>query len=424
MGRELTPWFALIDMNSYFATLEQQANPYLRGKPIAVVKEAGRSCIIAASKEAKRFGVHTGDTLRDARKKTPHLIAVPADFDFYFHNTKQLQSIFTKLSPDIDLFSIDEAFIDLSSCRQLYKDSGSFFKICKQQIKHSLGNWVTFSMGLGKNRLQAKLASEFAGVDNYFEITPDNLDAVLSQSQVEKVCGIGYRLTHRLNQLGITHVYQLKFCDDAYLIEHFGKFWAAELRKISEGEESHLLDLRQRILPHMKSVSRSKTLFVPTADPFYLEQMIFNLTEDMCFKARRMKLAGRHLYLSLRDTEGYRWDGELRLNGRHVSLSDEIFSLYLSIFHNIKSTWKERGGCTKVIKIGVALNDLQPLAELPTSWLPGVEQRQQAFKAIDQVNEKHGLYTVKSAKLLGFRIIRPEVTGFLGDKAYQMQFSS
>jgi DNA polymerase IV len=424
MGRELTPWFALIDMNSYFATLEQQANPHLRGKPVAVVKEAGRSCVIAASKEAKKFGVHTGEPLRDAREKAPNLITVPADFDFYFHNTKQLQSIFTTLSPDIDLFSLDEAFIDLSSCRQLYPNTESFFKTCQEQIKHSLGDWVTFSMGLGKNRLQAKLASEFAGVDNYFEITPDNLDAILSQSQVEKVCGIGYRLTSRLNQLGITHVYQLKFCDDEYLIEHFGKFWAAELRKISEGEESHLLDLRQRILPHMKSVSRSKTLFVPTADPFYLEQMIFNLTEDMCFKARRMKLAGRRIYISLRDTEGGRWGKELRLKGRHVSLSDDIFSLFLYIFHDISLSWSKAGRVPKIIRIAVSLNDLQPLAELPTSWLPGVEQRQQAFKAIDQVNEKHGLYTIKSAKLLGFRIIRPEVTGFLGDKTYQMQFSS
>src|SRR6185369_911351 len=201
---------------SYFATLEQQANPYLRGKPVGILKEAGRSCVIAASKEAKVLGVKTGDYLGEARKKAPGLITVPADFDRYFHNTKQLHSIFTDLSPDVDLFSLDEAFLELTSCKKLYPDAAAFFKVSQQRIQSTLGNWVTFSLGLGENRLQAKLASEFSPKNGYFEITPQNLDATLMDTKVETICGIGFRLSRRLHLLGITHVYQLNFCDDEF----------------------------------------------------------------------------------------------------------------------------------------------------------------------------------------------------------------
>jgi DNA polymerase IV len=424
MGQRLTPWFALIDMNSYFAMLEQQANPYLRNKPVVVVKEAGRSCVIAASKEAKKLGVKTGESIKDARQKAPNLISIPGDFDKYFHNTKNLRNIFLNLSPDVDLFSLDEAFIDLTGCRRLYPDARTFFELCRQKVAHDLGGWVTFSLGFGENRIQAKLASDFAGPDNYFEITPENLDSVFSQAKVEDICGIGFRLTTRLHRLNIHHPYQLNFCDDEFLLEHFGKFWGPELRKIGQGKESHMLNLRQRELPHMKSVSRSKTLFVANADQRYIEQMIYNLAEDMCFKARRMKLAGRHVYLSIFDTDHRYWGRVLRLKGRHVSYTDDVFSLLLSNFHNITLSWRLQNLTPKIIKIGVGLSDLHPLAELPQSWLPETEKRQKIYSAIDEINEKHGLFTIKPAKLVDFKIIRPEVTGFLGDRQYQLQFST
>lgn len=421
------PWFALIDMNSYFATLEQQANPYLRGKPIGILKESGRSCVIAASKEAKAFGIKTGESLWEAKKKAPGFIAVPADFDRYFHNTKQLQSIFTSLSPDVDLFSLDEAFLDLTSCRTLYPDAASLFTVSQRRIQETLGNWVTFSLGVGRNRLQAKLGSEYSPKNGYFEITDDNLQGILMETKVEDICGIGFRLAHRLHVLGITHVYQLNFCDDEFLAEHFGPFWGPQMRLIGQGKETHFLDLRNHQPVHMKSVSRSKTLFVATKDPKYVQQMLYNLAEDMCFKARRMKLAGCDLGFSLRDTDGEHWGGKLHLKGRWVANTDDVFSLLESIFDDIyrskRTAHPPQELPTKIIKVGVWLGGLRPMAELPTSWLPDTDKRARIFQAIDKVNEKHGLYTITSGKLLNFQIVRPEVTGYLGDKTYQMQFS-
>ena len=413
----LPPWFALVDMNSYFAVLEQQANPHLRGKPIGIVKERGRSCIIAASPEAKKLGVHTGERLYDARQKAPNIITIPADFDKYFYNTKKLIDIFKALSPDVELFSLDEAFIDLSSCRALYPTPESFFQAVRKAVKAQLGSWVIFSLGLGANRLQAKLASEFAGKDNYFEITKENLAGCLMDAKVEEICGIGYRLTAKLHALQITHPYQLNFYDDAFLLDHFGIFWGPELRRIGRGEDSHLLTLIDKPPKHMKSVGRSKTLFIANGDRAYLRQLITNLAEDACFKARRMKLGGHTVSLYLNDVDGRSWGGHRKLKGV-VCHTNEMCDILDGILDELGEL------PAAIIKAGVQLGELQPLEDLTICWLPEWNRQQKVYEALDKVNEKYGLYTLKSGRLMDFKIMYPEVTGFLGDKQYQMQFAN
>jgi DNA polymerase-4 len=409
-----TPWIGLIDMNSYFATLEQQANPFLRNKPMGIIKDQGRTCVIAASKEAKKLGVKTGCSVYDARKLAPHFITVPADFNKYFDNTKRLKAIFESLSPTVDIFSLDEAFIDLSDCRGLYPTSQQFFDIAQRLVKQQLGPWVTFSLGLGMNRLQAKLASDLSRPDHWFEITAENLDACLAEAKVEDVCGIGYALTRKLHQLQIFHPYELNFCDDQFLHEHFGIFWGPELRRIGRGENSQTLTLIDKPPTHMKSVGRSKTLFRASGDSEYVRQLMFNLAEDMCFKARRMKLAGQHISLDIRDTDSGWYGGEIRLKD-YVRHTDEVFGLLNQIFSSIPALR------APVIKVSVRLGNLKPLDQISLCWLPEWNKREKVFAAIDRVNEKHGLYTIKSARLAHFEILMPEVTGFLGDKMYQLR---
>jgi DNA polymerase-4 len=406
------PWHALIDMNSYFATLEQQANPFLRNRPVGIVKDVGRSCIIAASKEAKKLGVKSPCSVRDAKQIAPDIAIVAADFDKYFYMTKVLKEIFESLSPNIEVFSLDEAFIDLTDCRSLYPTPTDFYTTARQKVHDQLGEWVTFSLGFGQNRLQAKLASEFSRPDNWFEITPENLNSCLAEAKVEDICGIGYRLTSKLHMLNIEHPFQLNFYDDAFLLQHFGRFWGPELRRIGLGQNSHLLDLVDKPLTHMKSVGRSKTLFKANSDLTYVRQLMYNLAEDVCFKARRMKLAGQHVYLSLRDTDGNWMGNELRFQ-TYICHTTEVFRFLDQILNSLPRL------TAPIIKVSVRLGNLKPLAEIPICWLPEWEKQQKTFAGIDKVNQKYGLYTVKSAKLLGFKILMPEVTGFLGDKTYQ-----
>jgi DNA polymerase-4 len=109
-----------VDMNSYFATVEQQTNPNLRGKPVGIIKAEGRGCVIAASVEAKKFGVKTGSTTWEARLKCPQTIFVPADMDKYLSITNKFIDILSEYSPSVEIFSIDELFMDISDVLTLY----------------------------------------------------------------------------------------------------------------------------------------------------------------------------------------------------------------------------------------------------------------------------------------------------------------
>jgi DNA polymerase-4 len=148
-------------MNSYFATAEQQANPYLRGKPVGIVKAEGRGCVIAASIEAKKYGVKTGTTVWDAKKLCPDIILVPSDMDKYFSLTKSLKEIVSDYSDVMEVFSIDEMFLDITDSQKLF--AGGALEIAleiKSRIKESLGEWMRASVGISFTKLIAKLASE------------------------------------------------------------------------------------------------------------------------------------------------------------------------------------------------------------------------------------------------------------------------
>ncbi|PWU24014.1 hypothetical protein C5B42_00965 [Candidatus Cerribacteria bacterium 'Amazon FNV 2010 28 9'] len=154
--------FFHVDINSYFATMLQQENPALRGKPIGVVKGVGRSCIIASSNEAKTFGVKTGCRVREARLLCPIITLVPANFDLCLASTRKLKELFHHLCPHVDIFSLDEAFLNMTGCeilmRQLLHSSPplggggrgrcstleqQFGHLIQSRIKEMLGTWYS-----------------------------------------------------------------------------------------------------------------------------------------------------------------------------------------------------------------------------------------------------------------------------------------
>lgn len=400
-----------VDINSYFATLIQQEIPSLRGKPVGIIKEAGRTCIIAASKEAKRFGIKTGCRLGEAKAICPELIAVPAQFDMYLSATRTLKAVFDSLSPNVEVFSLDESFIHFTPLRRMYASPEAFAERIQQDIATALGEWVTCNVGISYNRFLAKMTSEVSPKGSISTITEENRDALLARTSFKDVCGIGMRLERKLQLLGVTTPFQINFIDTKTLHDVFGPFWSVELKKMARGEEPLFLQRIDRN-QHMKTVSRSITLFALSNDQDHRKRVLYNLATEVIYKVRRMDLAGRLIGIYLRGDGGQRWGTHITLP-RHINRLADFFTI---LWDELYARWQTP---FPVIKFAVYLGLLEPLQRVPRSILPEDWKQEKVAQAVDAITQKYGLFTVRSGLFLNQNIIRPEVTGFLGDKLYQ-----
>lgn len=400
-----------VDINSYFATLLQQETPALRGKPVVVVKDIGRTCVIAASKEAKARGIKSPCSLADAYTLVPDLVETEAKFDLYWSATKQLKALFESLSPEVELFSLDESFLHFTPLRRLYDSPIDFGTHVQQRIKEVLGEWVTCNVGIAENRFMAKMSSETAPKGSITIVTEERKAVLLATTPFTGVCGIGSRLGARLERIGVTVPYQINFLPDDLLENLFGPYWSVELRKMGQGEEPDLLTRSGVALPHMKSVGRSITGYKLCKNETILKSTLYNLTSEVMYKVRDMQLAGRVVSVYLSDKE-HRWGKHSTLQ-YYVRHTDEMFDI---IWNKLYTQWPKD---FSVIKLAVSLSHLKPWAEIQDCWFPEWWKREKVATAVDAITEKYGLFKVTSGLLLNTKIIRPEVTGFLGDKKFQ-----
>ncbi len=438
------------DLNSFFATAEQQANPKLRGRPIGVVKGEGRACIIAASVEAKKLGIGTGSDSYEAKKLCPDIVLVPADFAKYEYISRRFIDICASYSPVCEAFSLDECFIDVTESERIF---GNVFNIA-YEIKRRLrevGDYLTCSVGISHNRLLAKLAGEQIKPDGLFWITDENKLEVLDRSELTDVCGLGFGLYRHLTMLGIDSFPKLRSQSMEFLQKHFGPHWSVHLYNICRGIDDAEVTAIEAI-PDAKSVGRTYTTHRNLTKTEEIEALIRNLCEEAAFKARRMGLAGRYVGLSLRsgsahfppsrpiqrhssvipdlignletssvldsrfrgndNVEEQSWWGHRTLKN-YIDDGSEFFKYCLAISKN----WKT----SNIRFCGVFLGMLAPKNTMPVPLFAKDRRREKLVSAQDFVNDKYGDYTVFPATLTKMPLIMPEVTGYFGDKSYRLK---
>ncbi len=399
-----------VDINSYFATLLQQENPALRGRPVGVLKEMGRTCVIAASKEAKTYGVKTGCSRSEAERLAQGIVFVAAPFDRCLAATKRLVQIFNSLVPNVEVFSLDEAFLDLRDCVRIYPDPHRLGREIQRRVKAELGDWVTCNVGLGPNRFLAKMSGEIAPKGSVSEINEQNRDEILASVSFDDVCGIGPRLGRRLNRLGANNPYLIRLIPNDDLEREFGPFWSVELRKMSLGQEPAHLERVDDVQP-MKSVSRSTTGYQLCQDEDAIKRVLYNLMEEVTYKTRRLGMSGRYAAIGL-SGDDQSWFRHQTLK-RYIRHTSDLFDL---LYHQFYLSWQRS---FPVIRYWVSLGMLKAETDTPQSWFPQWERNERLSQAMDQISDKYGLFTLRSGVLASQLIIRPEVTGYLGDKQYQ-----
>jgi DNA polymerase-4 len=200
-----------IDMNSFFASCEQQTNYWLRGRPVAVCVYTGKyGCVIAPSVEAKKKGIRLGVRLNEAMKLCPDLVPLETNPDKYRTFHARIMKILKRYSDDVIPRSIDEAVVDLTSYKNIYPDVVAVAKQIKKDILEEVGDYLKCSIGIAPNAFLAKLASDIQKPDGLTIIDHDNIDSVLKKLELTDLPGIGKGMSARLNKAGIYTPYDLR----------------------------------------------------------------------------------------------------------------------------------------------------------------------------------------------------------------------
>jgi len=381
-----------IDMNSYFATAEQQTNPFLRGKPICVAGkgQSERTVCAAASIEAKKFGVKSGSPVWEAKALCPEIQIVPADYLKYEFISRKLIKIFEDYTPAVEIFSIDEAFLDLSHCFNTLKEAIPLVQVIKTRIREEIGDYLTCSAGIAPNKLLAKLASEKQKPDGLTIIESEEIKSVLKDTPIEDLCGIGRKIGAKLNLLGIKTVGELGECSQEKLTKFFGPHLDKVLKMYGLGlDPAPVVSFRD--MPREKSFSHAYTLSQNLTDLEKIKKVLLKLAEKVGRRARRSGLTGKtiSLYVRFFDFTAF---GQMTTCPHFVDDGHEIYRIATQMLEKIKDPKPVR-------LIGVGLRNLSPKKTTSFSLLTIDRQKEQIVKTMDKINDRFGEFMLFRASL-------------------------
>jgi len=380
-----------IDLNSYFATIEQQANPRLRGKPIGVTggDRLDRTVLGTASIEAKKLGVKTGMPIWEAKRLCPNLILVRGDSDKYLSTTKQFINILKDYSPDLEIFSIDESFLELPTHNNL-QDATRFAVEIKQKIRSRIGEWVTCSIGISYNKLMAKLASDLQKPDGLVAIYDEESACwILDRCKLDDLCGIGYGIKKRLFDLGVADFKRLRLMSKESLLAHF-KSYGETLYNMARGiDHTPVLPFYEK--DEVKSIGHQYTLNNNTGNLEKIRQLLLKLTELIARRSRAKKLVGKTVSCWFRYADFSGAGMQITIPYTHNGL--EVFNGAWTIFNK---TWTGR----QIRLVAVSLSNLKPQNPHNLTFLEEDLRQERIIKTLDLVNDKYGEFTLKRGYLL------------------------
>jgi DNA polymerase-4 len=415
-----------VDMNSFFASVEQQANPFLRGKPLGVcayLHEYG--CVIAASVEAKKMGMKVGMLVKEAREAVPSAVFVQNDPPKYRAITSRVFSLLHELTDRVEHYSIDEAFLDLTGWYRDPAEASFALSRVKRRITEEVGEWLRCSVGLAPTRFLAKTASDLKKPDGLTVITHENLDDILSRLDLEDVCGIGPRMRKRLERLGYRTLLQIKNGPTENLIREFGVYGFFLQAKL-QGRDIESLQQADEQVP--KSFGHSYCVPDRVNREKKVPATLVRLVERAGRRMRSFGLSASGIAVSV----GIREDGGPRPNGPfwrpasdgpggtvHAWLAepaDDSFTLVGKSLELLNDLWHGE----RVNFLAVTLFEVSPpsnqialglkVAGLREEMAP--ERRRAVSHAMDEIRDRYGLDAVVMGDMMSLGDEAPDRIGF------------
>jgi DNA polymerase-4 len=375
---------ALVDMDCFFAQIEQCDNPQWRRAPVAVTNGELGSTIITSSYEARAFGIHTGMRLKQARQLCPGLIQAPSRPYRYAAVSSRIMEALVDITPDIEVFSVDEAFLDLSRCQQLYEGAQDIAERIKQKVLSVSG--LKCSVGISGDKTTAKFAAKKNKPDGRVIIHPRQAEQVLAPELVTELSGINKGIATFLARYGIIRCGDMKRVPISLLAKRFGnpgrRIWL-----MAQGQDPEPLQFNVKA---PKTIGHGKVMPPQTRDKHVILTYFQHMAEKVAARMRCFHYQANDFFIGLKTEQGW-----LKTKTSAGFYTDDGKVIYQLCETFLRLYWKGQG----VWQVQVTALAPRQGSQLDL-FRHDNPQRHQVNKAMDEVNQRYGEFTLAPARLL------------------------
>jgi len=387
-----------LDLDAFFASVEQRDNPVYQGKPLIVggissgEGNSNRGVVCAASYEARKYGVHAGMPIWEARQKCHKGIFIPSQMNKYLKVSKKFFQICSNYTPLIEPLSIDELFLDVSGCESLFGSSECIGRKIKERVYQELG--LKVSVGIAENKFLAKIAANLGKPDGFYIIPSKDIKKILYPLPVSSLWGIGKKTEELLKKSGIYQVEQLAKMPDSILENLLGKN-GKKIKLLAQGIDENPVTPPSEA----KSISKETTFSTNITEKAILIKELLKISQMVGYIARKKGYKGRTITLKIRFHNFITFNRSKTLENP-TNLDDIIFETVVELLDKVRC---KKGG---VRLLGIKLSNLTPgnkrkqLKFLRDEEDKKDDKLEQLTQSLDKIREKFGSKAVTRASLL------------------------
>jgi DNA polymerase-4 len=367
-----------VDMDAFYASVEQLDHPELRGKPVIVGGSGNRGVVAAASYEVRKYGVHSAMPTRQAMQLCPHAICVRPRFDRYKQASDIVFGVFHEFTPIVEGLSLDEAFLDVTASQAAFGPAATIAAGIKQRIRERTG--LTASVGVAPNKLVAKIASDLRKPDGLVVVAPDEVQSLLDPLPVTRLFGIGKKTAPHLERLGLRTLRDLREAPETVLQPVFGRF-AAQMRARAAG-----IDERPVIADwDEKQISAEETFDVDLTDRKDMHAQLAELADRMSVRLRKQGWLAGAVVVKIRrkDFKTYTRQTTVRPPTHETKPLATAAAALLD-------EWLREQPRAAIRLLGVAARDLTLAPQLDLFAVPESEKNRHLDAALDSIRAKFG----------------------------------
>lgn len=382
-----------VDMDAFFAAVEERENPALRGRPVVVGADPqggeGRGVVATANYEARKYGIHSAQPISQAWRRCPHAVFLKPRGRLYADVSRQVFDVFAAYTDLVEPLGIDEAFLDVTASRRLFGEGPALARRLKDDVRDATG--LTASVGVAAAKFVAKIASDLRKPDGLVVVEPGTEADFLAPLPVRRLWGAGPKALEKLRALGCTTIGDVAALDPEVLTRRFGDSLGGRFHRLANGIDARRVHTGRE----QKSLGKETTFDEDLTDRAVVERTLLGLCEGVAAACRRKAIAGTTVTVKLR-FRGF--DTVTRQTG--VPAPADTVEAIWPVARELFRTADRRGAAIRLVGVTLSGFDGEPATQLGMFEPAGPPADRVVAEAVDRLRERFGRDSVRRAALL------------------------